>query len=145
MGGEDDQLDVLDVLSPITGLHHVRVPVQDAWVSRDWYMTALRFSPVLDLEEENGLVGVVLRHACGLVVGLHQDPERARALRGFALMGLAVANVEGLERWANALDRLGIAHGPLTQGHIGPFIDVEDPDGILIRIHSGATPFAEEA
>lgn len=134
-----------DAALPATGLHHVRIPVSDAWRSRDWYVTALGFVPVLDLEEENGVVGVVLRHPEGLVVGLHQDPSRAAALAGFAVLGLGVADKGQLEQWAQYLDRLGAAHGPLEEGHLGWYLDVPDPDGIVVRFHSGSAPDAEEA
>jgi catechol 2,3-dioxygenase-like lactoylglutathione lyase family enzyme len=129
---------------PIDGLHHIRIPVTDAWRSRDWYMI-LGFAPLLDFEEEKTLVGVVLRHRSGLVVGLHQDPVRAEELRGFALLGLAVSDQSQLERWAQYFDGLGIAHRPLEEGHLGFYLDVPDPDGIVVRFHSGPAPSAEEA
>jgi catechol 2,3-dioxygenase-like lactoylglutathione lyase family enzyme len=128
-----------------TDLHHVRIPVTDAWKSRDWYMSVLGFLPVLDLEEEQGLVGVVLRHPTGLVIGLHQEPVRAAALRGFALLGLAVADRDELEALVKHLDRQGVSHGALEEGHLGWYVDVADPDQILIRLHCGAVPYAEEA
>jgi SAM-dependent methyltransferase len=43
----------------VAGFDNVRIPVKDAWVSRDWYMLVFGFVPLLDLEEELGLVGVV--------------------------------------------------------------------------------------
>jgi len=132
-------------MPPILGPHHIRLPVSDAWVSRDWYTAILGFVAVLDLEEERGLVGVVLRHAAGLVVGLHQDPPRAMALRGFAVLGLGMADKDQLERWTEHLDRVGVSHGPIQEGHLGWYVDVPDPDGILTRFHTGVVPYAEEA
>jgi catechol 2,3-dioxygenase-like lactoylglutathione lyase family enzyme len=41
----------------ITGLHHIRLPVTDVLRSRDWYGEVLGFEPVLDLEEEDRLLG----------------------------------------------------------------------------------------
>ena len=72
---------ILDIQSQIVGLHHVRIPVTDAWVSRNWYMSVLGFNPVLDLQEEHGLIGVVLRHRVGIVLGLHQNPTRGQPCR----------------------------------------------------------------
>jgi catechol 2,3-dioxygenase-like lactoylglutathione lyase family enzyme len=132
-------------LAPIIGLHHIRVPVSDAWISRDWYMAVLGFRPVLDLEEENGVVGVVLRHDQGLSIGLHRDRSRAASLKGFAILGLTVENRSQLERWAAALDRAGVSRGALEEGHLGFYLDIPDPDGILIRLHTRAGPNAEEA
>lgn len=141
--GSDDVLD--DSLRPITGLHHVRIPVTEPWRSREWYTTVLGFVPVLDLEREQGIVGVVLRHPTGLVVGLHADPVRAVALEGFAVLGLAVADPTQLTRWAERLDHLGVPHGPIAEGHLGPYLELTDPDGIGVRLHSGVAPYAEEA
>ncbi len=128
----------------LTGLCHVRVPVGDPWRSRDWYATVLDFVPVLDIEVELGLVGVVLRHRCGVVVGLHHDPVRAAALSGFAVVGLAVRDETALSRWAEVLDEQGVPHGPIEEGHLGWYFDVPDPDGIAVRIHAGLPPYAEE-
>jgi len=129
----------------IVGLHHVRLPVRDAWRSRDWYMEVFGFLPLLDVAEENNLVGVVLRHPEGFLLGLHQDEERAAVLREFAILGLAVAGRGQLERWARRLDELEMPHGPLVEGHLGWYLDVPDPDGIVVRIHSGEEPYSEEA
>jgi catechol 2,3-dioxygenase-like lactoylglutathione lyase family enzyme len=130
---------------PIAGLHHVRIPVAEPWRSRDWYSAAFGFVPVLDLERESGVVGVVVRHPSGLVVGLHEDPVRAAGLRGFAVLSLAVADPVQLESWAAAFDREGIDHGGICVGHLGHYLEVPDPDGIVVRLHSGAAPYAEEA
>jgi catechol 2,3-dioxygenase-like lactoylglutathione lyase family enzyme len=103
----------------ILGLHHVHIPVTDAWVSQDWYMDILGFKPVLVSEEENGVIGVVLRHPQGVVIGLHNEPARARALRGFVLLGLTVADQLELRRWAERFQRLGLTASPIQEGHLG--------------------------
>ena len=130
---------------PIAGLHHVRIPVAEPWRSREWYSAAFGFVPILDLERESGVIGVVVRHPSGLVVGLHADRDRAAALRGFAVLSLAVADPLQLEAWAVALDRDGIARGRIRVGHLGPYLEVPDPDGVLVRLHSGPAPYSEEA
>ncbi len=134
-----------DLTDLVVALHHVRIPVTDAWASRDWYTTVLGLVPVLDLEEEGGVVGVVLRHPQGFVIGLHQDRVRATALRGFAVLGLTVDSSDRLSEVAARLTDLGISHGTPEEGHLGWYLDVPDPDGILIRFHTGAGPDAEEA
>ena len=128
----------------LAGLCHVRFPVADPWRSRDWYANVLGFVPLLDVEVETGLVGVVLQHRCGLVLGLHHDPVRATALSGFALVGLAVDGRQALTCWTEALDEQGVSHGPVEEGHLGWYFDVPDPDGIAVRIHVGLPPYAEE-
>lgn len=129
----------------VIGLHHIRIPVTDAWVSRDWYASVLGFVPVLDLENADELVGVVLRHPTGVVIGLHQDAPRARELRGFVLLGLAVAGDDELRSWSARLDRAGVAHDALEEGHLGLYLDLPDPDGIIVRLHAGLAPYAEQA
>jgi catechol 2,3-dioxygenase-like lactoylglutathione lyase family enzyme len=129
----------------VIGLHHIRIPVTDPWVSRDWYMTTLGCVPVLDEEEENEVVGVVLRHPEGFVVGLHRDPQRAACLSGFAILGLMVDGSPQLRQLCDRLDQNGVAHSAPAEGHIGWYVDVLDPDGILIRFHTGTAMAAEEA
>jgi catechol 2,3-dioxygenase-like lactoylglutathione lyase family enzyme len=141
----DSYDNIPDVQAQIVGLHHVRIPVTDAWVSRNWYMTVLGFNPVLDLQQEQGLIGVVLRHPGGIVLGLHQDPTRAAILQGFAVLGLSVLDRARLQEWADELNRLGLPHRSLEEGHMGWYLDIPDPDGILVRLHTGTATDAEEA
>ena len=130
---------------PLSGLHHVRLPVSNAWTSRDWYMDVLGCSPLLDVEVEYGVVGVVIRHPCGVVIGLHQNAVRASALSGFAVLGFAVADRSTLEDWARTLEQGGVPHLGIAQGHLGWYLDVPDPDGIVVRLHTGSGPDTEEA
>src|SRR5579875_2388385 len=130
--------------SPITHLHHIRIAVSDPWASRDWYSSILECEALLDLEDEDGVVGVLLRHsASGVILALHRDPAIAAALRGFPIFGLAVPDLLSLRRYATWLDDHGADHSCLREGHLGSYIDVPDPDGIVIRVHSD-TPVASE-
>jgi hypothetical protein len=90
-------------------------------------------------------VGVVLRHPSGGVIGLHNDPERAAALSGFAVLGFSVVDGDALGRLSDELLRKGVHHRGVSEGHLGWYLDVPDPDGILVRFHSGSSPDAEEA
>jgi hypothetical protein len=129
----------------ITDIHDVRVPVSDPWVSRGWYMSTLGFESVLDLQEAEGLVGVVLRHPSGFVVGLHRDPYRAQALKGFVLFSLEVRDRDDLEVLAQLFEETGVTHSVLEEGHLGWYLDLVDPDGILTRLHTTTSADAEEA
>ena len=125
----------------ILGLHHIRLPVSNVLVSRDWYAQNLGFLPIL-LEEDEEVTGAVLAHPCGVVIGLHAAPEQARALRGFAIVGVVV---EDVGEWASHLDALGIAHSDLDDAHLGSCLEVADPDGIVLELHTGVQPSAHDA
>lgn len=129
----------------IIGIHDVRIPVSDPWASRDWYMAVLAFEPLLDLEDAPGLVGVVLRHPGGAVLGLHHDPRRAAAMKGFVMCVLAVADRPALEVAAGLFDTMRQPRGPVNQGHLGWYLDLPDPDGIVVRLHTSTSVDAEEA
>ena len=129
----------------VTGVHSVRIPVSDPWASRDWYVAILGFESLLDLEEAERVVGVLLRHPSGIEIGLHHDPHRAAALAGFVLLSLAVPDRRALNICAHELDQVGQRHSRVEEGHVGWHLDLPDPDGVLIRLHSFSTVDAEEA
>jgi catechol 2,3-dioxygenase-like lactoylglutathione lyase family enzyme len=125
----------------IVGVHHVRVPVSDVMASRDWYAETLGLSPIL-VTEEDTVTGVVMGHPSGVVVGLHLAPEQAKALEGFAIIGLAVIE---LDAWLAYLDGLRVAHSGIVDGHLGECLHVSDPDGLVIELHTRPHPSADEA
>jgi catechol 2,3-dioxygenase-like lactoylglutathione lyase family enzyme len=129
----------------ITGVHHVKVPVGDVLRSRDWYVDVLGFAPVLDFEEEDRLSGVALQHPCGFTIGLHLDPARAAVLCGFPTVALCAGDGDDLMDWLAYLDERGIEHSPVLEGHLGLFIQLEDPDGLLVQLHTKGQPAADEA
>jgi catechol 2,3-dioxygenase-like lactoylglutathione lyase family enzyme len=127
------------------GLHHIRLPVSDVMRSRDWYIDVLGFEPRLVLEDEDHVVGVVVGHDSGVILGLHYEPERARALRGFCPVALNVGTIDDLHRWCARLETLGISHSAPTDGHLGRYVEVADPDGLIILLHTAGQPSADEA
>lgn len=129
----------------IYGLHHVRLPVADVFVSRDWYVDVLGFESVLDHEEEDRVVGAVLQHPCGVVLGLHIDPERALALSGFVVVSLCVGPRSDLEHFSKCLDEAEVDHSAIQVGNLGWYMDLPDPDGILVELHTSEQPAADEA
>ena len=130
----------------ILGLHHVRLPVSDVLRSRDWYCDVLGFEPILDYMEEYRLVGVAVQHRVGVTLGLHLDPERAAALRGFAVVALRVAAPAVLQDWSRRLDELGVQHFPVVADHAGGWsMELVDPDGIGVQFHTMGHPTADDA
>ena len=136
----------LDVLLPsISGLHHVRLPVTNVLISRAWYADVLGFEPVLDHEEEDRVTGTVLQHPSGLVLGLHVESERARMLAGFVVVSLCAGSKSDLAACAARLDEANVVHSAIQDGNLGWYIDVPDPDGILVELHTLEQPAADEA
>jgi catechol 2,3-dioxygenase-like lactoylglutathione lyase family enzyme len=129
----------------VVGLHHVRLPVSDVMRSRDWYTDVFGFEPLLSVEEEDHVVGVVVGHRNGLTLGLHYAPPLARALQGFSPVGLSVGAVDDLTRWCTRLDALGVGHSAPAEGHLGWYVEVPDPDGLIIELHTTGQPTADEA
>ncbi len=126
----------------IFGIHHVRLPVSDVMASRDWYIDVLGFEPLLVYEEEDGITGVALEHRSGVVIGLHEEPPRAAALAGFAVLALAVPDID---RWVGHLAERGVPHGTLQDRHLGRCLQVTDPDGLVVELHTLDQPSDDEA
>jgi catechol 2,3-dioxygenase-like lactoylglutathione lyase family enzyme len=131
--------------STFVALHHVRVPVSDVLRSRDWYTDVLGFAPRLTFEDRDSVIGVVVDHPSGLTLGLHQQPDLARALRGFCCLALDIGSAEDLARWCRRLDAMGISHSEPDEGHLGWYVAVPDPDGLLVYLHTTDQPSADEA
>lgn len=117
-------------------MHDVKLPTSDVSTSRDWYVEVFGFRCALDYEEEDGLQGVILEHPAGVTLGVHRDPERAKALRGFDVVGLCVADRADLEEWSTHLAAMAVDHTSITRGHLGWVLRATDPDGIPVRVHT---------
>ncbi len=128
----------------ITAIHHVKLPVSDVITSRDWYSEVLGFTPVMDFEEADRLVGVELERPSGITIGLHLAPERAAALRGFDPLALTVTDREELHLWASRLDEMGVEHSEIRSSHLGWALDLTDPDGIRVSLHTREHPSADD-
>ena len=130
---------------PIVGVHHIKLPVTNVLESRDWYMAVFGFEPILDFEEEDGVLGIVLEHPCGITLGLHLEPQRAAALRRFPAIAFCVGGHEELKSWCAYLDDIDVKHTPMGESHIGSSIQIADPDEIGIQLHTHGHPTADEA
>lgn len=130
---------------PALGLHHVRLPVSDVAATCAWYVEVLGFAELLIEEEESRIVGAVLVSPTGVSVGLHLDPARAAALSGFAPVAWSVTDDAAIGAWTHRCDRLGVPHGPITRSETGTFVDVDDPDGIVVRLRTAERPSTDTA
>ncbi len=118
----------------LVGIHHVTLPVSDVGRSREWYARALglEVSPgATDVDADE--VTMVHPNVSIEVVLLH-DPPRARALAGFGLLSFAVGTIEDLDAFVERLDARGIAHGEQTASPTGVYVDVADPDGLVVQL-----------
>jgi hypothetical protein len=61
---------------------------------------------------------------------------RSAALGGFSILGLMVRDRSELETWTAWLDLANVAHSPILHGHLGWYVDVPDPDGIIVCLHT---------
>ncbi|MGO9029548.1 MAG: VOC family protein [Acidimicrobiales bacterium] len=136
--------DMMERMASITGLHHVRLPVSNITASAEWYVATFGFEVILYEEEETRPVGAVLRHPSGVIVGLHLNRARSLALKEFSILGLAVASRDDLEQWILRLDDLDTGHGSVLRGHVGWYVEVPDPDGIVVQLHTEGQPDVEE-
>jgi catechol 2,3-dioxygenase-like lactoylglutathione lyase family enzyme len=121
----------------VSGLHHVKLPVSDVSCSVEWYGRAFGFTPAWELREDGELRGAALRHPESVLqLALRRDPERAAALAGFDTLCLAVGTRSDLDAVLEGLDQRGVHHGSPFPGRGGDAVDVSDPDGHLVRLHT---------
>lgn len=121
----------------VSGMHHVKLPVRDVERSVQWYRRAFDFTTAWELSEDGELRGAALRHPdSGLQLALRRDPARAAALAGFDTLCFAVGTRSDLDAVLARLDERGVDHGSPFPGRGGDAVDVPDPDGHLVRLHT---------
>jgi catechol 2,3-dioxygenase-like lactoylglutathione lyase family enzyme len=120
----------------VAGLHHVALPAADVLATSDWYTQTFGFVCVLVEEEESRVVSVVLEHPTGVLLYLHQAADRLDALSGFSVLGLTVDDRKQLLRWADHLTRRNIRHTEPRAAHLGWTLDVIDPNGLHVQLHT---------
>jgi catechol 2,3-dioxygenase-like lactoylglutathione lyase family enzyme len=121
----------------VSGLHHAKLPVSDVGRSVEWYGRAFGFTRDWEVREDGELRGAALHHPeSGLQLALRRDPERAAALAGFDTLCLAVGTRNDLDAVLDRLDERGVAHGSPFAGRGGDAVDVLDPDGHVVRLHT---------
>ena len=121
---------------PIT---HVALTVRDLSVSVPWYEALLDARPVLDEDTDPDFHHTVYLIGNGNLLGLHQhgtpapDDAFTEHRVGLDHVSFGVANRAELETWAQRLDELGIAHGPIKDATYGSGVSFRDPDGIALE------------
>ena len=120
---------------PLTGIHHLKLPVRDLKRSVAWYERTVGYRRAIEFVEAGQLMSIGMRHPNGgpdLAVRL--DPARAEAIAGFDLFSIGVADKATLDALAARLDALGERHAGVHFASIGWILpELHDPDGHEIR------------
>ena len=120
-------------------LTHVALTVRDLSVSVPWYETLLDAKPVLDEDTDPDFHHTVYLLGNGNLLGLHQhetpapEGDFSEYRVGLDHVSFGVANRAELEKWAQRLDELGVAHGSIKDAAYGSGLSFRDPDGIALE------------
>ena len=135
-------------MAQICGFHHVSLPASDLDRSSDWYERVFSFRRVLIEEDEDRVTMVMLEHPEGMLLCLHQSPDLGRAWHGLdsavAVLSFRVASRADLVAWDRRLAELQTEHSGPRQAHLGWALDVIDPSGLRIQLHTYETISADD-
>lgn len=136
-------------MAQICGFHHVSLPASDLDRSGDWYERVFGFRRVLIEEDEDRVTMVMLEHPEGMLLCLHQSPDLGGAWYGMgsavAVLSFRVASHGDLVLWDKRLAELGARHSSPRQAHLGWALDVIDPSGLCIQLHTYEAISADDA
>ena len=135
-------------MAQISGFHHVSLPASDLDRSSDWYERVFSFRRVLIEEDEDRVTMVMLEHPEGMLLCLHHSPDLGQAWHGLdsavAVLSFRVASRADLVAWAKRLAELQTEHSGPRQAHLGWALDVLDPSGLRIQLHTYETISADD-
>lgn len=124
--------------SPLSGVHHVRIPVSDLDDAAKWFSDLLGYQREFPFKRDGAIVGWALQHPNGgPSLALIEDSARAKALSGFPLLAFGLADEDAVRRMAARLDDHGISHGGVQPALVKvklPF--VEGPEGIQFGFYA---------
>ena len=95
--------------------------------------------PVIDEDTEPNMHHTVYMLGSSTLIGLHQHETAAPAEPfseyrvGLDHIAFGCENRAEVEKWANRLDELGIAHGGIKDATYGSGVSFRDPDGIPLE------------
>ena len=122
----------------ISGIHHATFVVSDLDAGIAWFERVLgaHHVPRFDHHDESGaLFGVVIELAgfpgmIELRIATQSYPLRP----GYDPLTFEVADGLALEEWLEHLDLVGAQHSPIKNRRTGRSIEINSPDGTLIRL-----------
>jgi catechol 2,3-dioxygenase-like lactoylglutathione lyase family enzyme len=123
----------------ICGFHHVSLAATDLDRASDWYERVFGFERILIEEAEDFVTRIVLEHPEGMLLQLCRPADLALAVQpadGVAVLSFRVASQEDLAAWAARLTELGVSHSGPRQAHLGWALNVTDPSGLRIQLHT---------
>jgi glyoxylase I family protein len=123
----------------ICGFHHVSLAATDLDRTADWYERVFDFERVVIEEDEDCVRLIVLRHPDGMLLQLCHAAELGPAVQpkhGAAILSFRVASKDELAAWAGRLAELQVSHSGPRQAHLGWALDVVDPSGLHIQLHT---------
>ena len=126
---------------PLSGIHHVKIPVTDLAAATAWYRQVFGFAVTMEFPEEDGVVRGVAGTVHGLgrtLLALRVNHQAAHGCQGFDPVSFAVDDRADIERWIAHLDTLGIAHSPIIDASIGWLLVFTSPDGLDLHLYSWA-------
>jgi catechol 2,3-dioxygenase-like lactoylglutathione lyase family enzyme len=128
----------------ISGFHHIGLPARDLDLSSDWYERVFGFERLLIEEEETRVSMIMLGHPEGMLLCLHQSPDTDsdsdsdshRLEIAVPALSFRVASDADLELWDKRLTELGAEHSRPRPAHLGMALDVIDPSGVRLQLHT---------
>jgi catechol 2,3-dioxygenase-like lactoylglutathione lyase family enzyme len=127
-------------MAQISGFHHVCLPASDLDRSGDWYERVFGFERVLIEENEDRVTMIMLEHPAGMLLCLRQPQDLSLGWHELgsaaAFLSFRVASRADLVLWDTRLDELGVEHSHPRQAHLGWALDVIDPSGLRIQLHT---------
>jgi catechol-2,3-dioxygenase len=132
-------------MSTFPPLTHVALTVRDLAISTPWYETLLDAQPVIDEDTDPDMHHTVYLLGNGTLLGLHQHGRSAPNKPfseldvGLDHIAFGCADRDELQKWAQRLDELGIAHGGIKDASYGSGVSFRDPDGIPLEFFAPAS------
>ncbi|KAH8899789.1 Glyoxalase/Bleomycin resistance protein/Dihydroxybiphenyl dioxygenase [Thozetella sp. PMI_491] len=137
-------------IPPLSGLHHLRIPVTDIERSLKYYTEVLGFTHIEKFDhrlpaDHNRLFAVILSHpTLGIPNGIPQielrhAPNHASRSAGWYPFCLEVETRADVDTWVEWLDKHGVDHSPVITALQGWALFFKDPDGTHMSIYTKET------
>ena len=122
----------------LSGWSHVSFSVRDRDASVAFYGDVLGFK-TLAVTDRPDWRQTIMVHPTGMCVAFQQHTGNSGEVFDYAATGLdhfgfGVGSAEELAEWIGRFEELEVAHSPVRETKLGPFVSFEDPDGIQLEL-----------